>query len=418
MFRWRDDKAPNAEPRPYLPRIDIAIDDMIRKLDLQLPASAYWWDVVEMLFDKGATYEAGLAQRYAMPTLGDAVAAARRPQIRNLLEETSIGSSSEGVIHAFERMITSAVREFPILSTVTKFALNETRVCALDLADVCPQGDANADRQTAVMYMLGRHALVTPWWINEEALAQMSPKFRIYHEGRLRDFGETPKRLCYDEFHRTSRTAAVRAQIVRDVREGRKRGIQIVLASQMLDDFGKEMVDLATGVWILGAAISDAAVEATQRTFALSDTARAVMRHKLTGPKASGAPALLVLGTVDGKYEQHLINTLGPIELWAFSTTAEDATIRNRLYTRLGAPQARRLLAANFPGGSARNEIKRRIAFYSEKGDADHASVNAVTEMIIEELVELTKSKLTGEPANTPAAQPSKPIQMIEQKKT
>jgi intracellular multiplication protein IcmB len=414
MYRWRDDKAPNAEPRPYLPRIDNVVDDIIRKFDLQLPASAYWWDVVEMLFDKGATYEAGLAQRYAMPTLGDAVAAARRPQIRNLLEETSIGASSEGVIHAFERMITSAVREFPILSTVTKFALNENRVCALDLADVCPQGDATADRQTAVMYMLGRHALVTPWWINEEALAQMPAKFRPYHEGRLRDFAETPKRLCYDEFHRTSRTAAVRAQIVRDVREGRKRGIQIVLASQMLDDFGKEMVDLATGVWILGSAISDAAVDATQKTFGLSETARAVMRHKLTGPKASGAPALLVLGTVDGKYEQHLINTLGPIELWAFSTTAEDANIRNRLYTRLGASQARRLLSAMFPGGSARNEIKRRVAFYSEKGDAEKSSISYITEMIIEEMIAMTKPKVDDA---TAAAVGGKDVKLVEQKK-
>lgn len=401
MYRWRDDKASNAEPRPYLPRIDQVVDEAIRKYDIALPPSAYWWDVVDLLFDKGATYEAGIAQRYAMPTLGDSVAAARRPQIKNLLEETSIGASSEGVIHAFERMITSSVREFPILSSVTKFSLAENRICALDLADVCPAGDAASDRQTAIMYMLARHALVTPWWINEEALAQMKPQYRVYHEGRLREFSETPKRLCYDEFHRTSRTKSVRHQIVRDVREGRKRGIQIILASQMLDDFDSDMVDLATGVWVLGTAVSEGAVDATQKTFGLSETARWIIRHKLTGPKAGGAPALLVLGTVEGKYEQHLINTLGPLELWAFSTTTEDVAIRNRLYTRLGAAQARRLLGANFPGGSARNEIKRRIAELSEKGRADEANVGAVTEKIVEELVALTKVKI--EELNAPA---------------
>jgi len=394
MYRWRDDKSSNAEPRPYLPRIDQTVDDAIRKYDLQLPPSAYWWDVVDMLFEKGATFEATVAQRYAMPTLGDSVAAARRPQIKNLLEETSIGASSEGVIHAFERMITSGVREFPILSSVTKFSLAETRVCALDLADVCPAGDATSDRQTAIMYMLARHALVTPWWINEEALAQMRPQYRPYHEKRLREFAETPKRLCYDEFHRTSKTKSVRAQIVRDVREGRKRGIQIILASQMLDDFDDDMVDLATGVWVLGTAISDGAVDATQRRFGLTDTARWIIRHKLTGPKASGAPALLVLGTVDGKYEQHLINTLGPLELWAFSTTTEDVAIRSRLYTRLGAANARRLLGANFPGGSARNEIKRRVSDLSDKGKTEEASVGAVIEKICDELVSLTKVRM------------------------
>jgi intracellular multiplication protein IcmB len=405
MFRWRDDKISNAEPRPYLPRIDAAIDDVLRKHEIPLPAGAYWWDIVDLLFDRGLTYEAGLAQRYAMPTLGDAVAAARRPQIRNLLEETSIGSSSEGVIHAFERMITSSVREFPILSSVTKFALNENKICALDLADVCPAGDAASDRQTAVMYMLARQALVTPWWINEEAIAQMDQKYRAYHEGRLRDISETPKRLCYDEFHRTSKTKSVRYQIVRDVREGRKRGIQIILASQMLDDFDDDMVDLATGVWILGAAISDQAVEATQRRFGLTDTARWIMRHRLTGPKSGGAPCLLVLGTTDGKYEQHLINTLGPIELWAFSTSAEDVAIRNRLYTRLGAAQARRLLGANFPGGSARNEIRRRVMALADKGDAEGASVGAVIETIVTELIDSTKVRLDDiEPPEEAAA--------------
>lgn len=408
MFRWRDDGSSNAEPRPYLPRIDSVVDEAIRKYDLVLPPSAYWWDVVDMLFEKGATYEATIAQRYAMPTLGDSVAAARRPQIKNLLEETSIGASSEGVIHAFERMITSGVREFPILSSVTKFSLAENRICALDLADVCPAGDAASDRQTAIMYMLARHALVTPWWINEEALSQMKPQYRVYHEKRLREFSETPKRLCYDEFHRTSRTKSVRHQIVRDVREGRKRGIQIILASQMLDDFDDDMVDLATGVWVLGTAISDGAVQATQDRFGLTDTARWIIRHKLTGPKSSGAPALLVLGTVDGKYEQHLINTLGPLELWAFSTTTEDVAIRNRLYTRLGAAQARRLLGANFPGGSARNELKRRVAELSDRGKAEEANVGAVIEKICEEMIALTKVKIEDIQAPPAKALPPK----------
>ncbi len=392
MFRWRDDNVANAEPRPYLPRIDQTVDEALRKHEINLPPSAYWWDVVDILFDKNLQFEASLAQRYAMPTLGDAISAARRPQIRNLLAETSIGASSEGVIHAFERMITSGVREFPILSSVTKFSLADNKICSLDLADVCPQGDATSDRQTAIMYMLARHALVTPWWINEDALAQMPPKYRPYHEGRLRSFAETPKRLCYDEFHRTSSSKAVRGQVVRDVREGRKRGIQIVLSSQMLHDFDDDMVDLATGIWVLGAAISDSAVEATQKRFGLTDTARWIMRHKLTGPKASGAPCLLVLGTTDGKYEQHLVNTLGPIELWAFSTTAEDVMIRARLYARLGASQARLVLAANFPGGSARSEIRRRVASLMDKGaDPEQATVGAIVDQIVEELSRLRK---------------------------
>lgn len=394
MFRWRDDTAANAEPRPYLARLDPVVDAAIKEKKIELPSDPYWWDVVDGLYDAGKTYEAGLAQRHAVPILGDAITASRRPQIKNLLEQTQIGASAEGVIHAFERMITSAVREFPILSGVTRFEISETRVCALDLAEVCPQGDETAERQTAVMYMLARHILVTPWWLNEDGVKAMPPKYQGYHEMRLMDIAESPKRLCYDEFHRTSGSRAVRNQLIRDVREGRKRGIQIVLSSQLLDDFDQDMVDLATGVWILGTAVSDRAVDEAQKRFGLSDTAHWIIRHRLTGPKSSGAPVLLVLGTNEGRYEQHLINTLGPMELWALSTSAEDVAVRQRLYTRLGAHNARKLLAANFPGGSARSEIRRRINTLSDKGEVDKASTFYVIEQIVSEMIESTKIKM------------------------
>ncbi len=393
MFRWRDDNVANAEPRPYLPRMDAEIDDSIKKYNLHLPKEPYWWDIVEEFFDRELYYLANLAQRHAVPVLGDAITAARRPQIRSLLEETQIGSSSEGVISAFERMITSAIREYPILASVTKFEISDARVCSLDLMDVSPQGDETADRQTSIMYMLARHALVRSWWMSMDSLRAMPVKYRPYHEKRLQDIGETPKRLCYDEFHRTSSSKAVRGQLIRDVREGRKRGVQIVLASQLLDDFDSDMVDLATGVWILGTAISDRAVDNAQQTFGLTDTARHVIRHHLTGPRSSGAPALFVLGTNQGRYEQHLINTLGPIELWALSTSAEDVAIRNRLYARLGAGRGRQMLSASFPGGSARSEIKRRVFALAESGKAQSAATSAVIEQIVEEMVALSQKQ-------------------------
>ena len=150
--------------------------------------------------------------------------------------------------------------------------------------------------------------------------------------------------------------------------------------------FSKDMVDLATGVWICGAAVSDRAIAATAERFGLSDTARWVMRYRLTGPRPSGAPALLILGTNEGRYEQHLINTLGPIELWALSTSAEDVALRNKLYHKLGAARARRLLAMFFQGGSARQEIRRRIVARTEIGGDVAISTTAVIDEIADEI--------------------------------
>ena len=401
MFRWRDDTAANAEPRPYLPRLDAEIDEAIAQYNIHLPSDPYWWDVVDRLFEVDETTLASKAQRYAVPVLADSVAASRRPQIRSLLEQTAVGPTSENVINAFERMISSSIREFPILAGVTKFDVSSARICSLDLMDVSPQGDETAKRQTAIMYMLARHTLVREWWIGPEMLNDVPDKFKFYHEQRIQDIMETPKRLCYDEFHRTNGSVSVRSQVIRDVREGRKRGVQIALSSQLINDFDDDMIDLATGIWVLGTAISDQAVDNITERFGLSDTARNVIRFKLTGPKAHGAPVLFVLGTTDGRYEQHLYNTLGPIELWALSTSSEDVAIRDRLYQKLGAHRARQMLAANFPGGSARGEIKRRIMALAEKGETRSAALKEVINSIVDELVQASMTALNKVPKQT-----------------
>lgn len=393
MYRWRDDSGANTEPRPYLKHVEPEVDEALKRFNINLPEDPLWWDVVDALFEKEEYHLSMLAQRHSVPTLVDAVTAARRPQIRALLEETQVGGSAESVIHAFERMIASSVREFPILASITRFDVGSARVAAVDLQDVAPQGDEIADRQTAIMYMLARHALVRAWWLGPDSLRSIPKKYHSYHELRIRDLRETPKRICFDEFHRTSKTNAVRAQVVRDVREGRKWGVQIILASQLLDDFSSDMVDLATGVWICGTAVSERAINDTAKRFGLSDTARWIMRYRLTGPRPSGAPVLLLLSTNEGRYEQHLINTLGPVELWALSTSSEDVDIRTRLYDTIGASMARQILSQFFPGGSARQEIRRRVVLRTERGEIEGGATSVVVSELIEELVAYARAQ-------------------------
>lgn len=395
MYRWRSDQGSNIEPRPYMPKVDDDIDRALLEHNVILSEkNVYWWDVVDAFFEKGLYNFAILAQRYASPILTDAIIASRRPQIKDLLQGTTIGSSSEDVIHAFERMISSAIKEYGILSSITKFDVANARVCSLDLGDVCPQGDETADKQTAIMYMMARQTLIKNWWIGEDLLKFFPEKYLDYHKARVKEVKETPKRICYDEFHRTSKSTEVRAQVIRDVREGRKWGVQIILASQLLADFSDDMIDLATGVWILGAAASEVATVKAAEVFGLSETSTWIMKHRLTGPTAAGAPGLMVLATNEGKYEQFLMNTLGPIELWALSTSAEDVVLRNQLYERLGAVKARKVLAINFPGGSCRKEISRRVTIYTEKGELEKAKVPSVIQEIAEELISYSLTNL------------------------
>lgn len=79
-------------------------------------------------------------------------------------------------------------------------------------------------------------------------------------------------------------------------------------------------------------------------------------------------------------------STLGPIELWAFNTTAEDARIRNALYQRIGAKETRTLLAMLYPSGSAAKVVEQRLSSIKASGKkvSDDDSQSVIDELIEE----------------------------------
>ena len=92
------------------------------------------------------------------------------------------------------------------------------------------------------------------------------------------------------------------------------------------------------------------------------------LRTRVHGPREGGGTFLAQFATKNGISVQLLTLTLGPIELWAFSTTAEDAMLRNQLYRHLGPGEARRFLALLFPNGSITNELTERLNELKEEG--------------------------------------------------
>ena len=167
------------------------------------------------------------------------------------------------------------------------------------------------------------------------------------------------------------------------MREGRKWNVQISLLSQSIDDFDPVMIDFATAIFIMDAGPAQT-MQKTCDTFGLSETAKTALRTQVHGPRHGGATFLAQFSTKMGINIQLLTLTLGPVELWAFSTTAEDASVRNQLYRHIGPSEARRFLAALFPNGTVTKELAERLkkmkstgAFIEEEGQTS----------IVEELV-------------------------------
>jgi intracellular multiplication protein IcmB len=350
----------DANPTIYTPNVEEFIDGILEEIGFVRDTHTTWWEVTDALFVAGFIHEAMLAQRHAMPILADAASICRTPAIEDLYGKV-IAPTGEPLINAFSRMISSAVREYPIISQTTKFDIGDAKVISLDLDEVAKSGGDAANRQTSVMYMLARYVLARNFFLTEENVSDMSENYRHYHEQRIAEIREDPKHIVFDEFHRTAKVQAMRDQVVQDMREGRKWGVQVTLISQSLDDFDDVMVEFSTSVFIMDAG-PEQTVQKTAQVFGLSPTAVYALRTRVHGPREGGATFLAQFSTKEGINTQLLTNTLGPIELWAFSTTAVDVNIRNKLYRKLGPREARRVLANFFPSGSAAKLIENRLA--------------------------------------------------------
>lgn len=379
--------ADEGNPTAYTAGIELIVDGILDEIGFVFDQHTTWWEVTDALFTAGFTHEAMLAQRYAMPLLADAASICRTSAIEDLYGKINT-PTGEPLINAFSRMISSAVREYPILSRLTCFDISDARVVSLDLDEVAKSGGEAADRQTAVMYMLARYVLARHYYLTEENTANMPNQYRHYHVDRVSEIREDPKRIVFDEFHRTSKAQAVRDQVILDMREGRKWKVQIGLLSQSLDDFDDIMVEFATSIFIMDAGPAQAIAKTTQ-VFGLSETAQLALKHRVHGPREGGATFLAQFATKHGMNTQLLTNTIGPVELWAFSTTVEDVRVRDKLYQQLGPKEARRVLANLFPSGSLAKVVEERMARLKEQtGVLEENADLSIIEQLVQDILQ------------------------------
>lgn len=377
----------SGNPNVYTAGIEDDLDVILKEMGFLQDEVTTWWEVTDALFLSGFVHEAMLAQRHAMPVLSDVASICRLPAIVDLYGQVK-APTGEALIEAFARMLSSAVREYPIIAQITQFDLGDARVVSLDLDEVAKSGGERADRQTAVMYMLARYVLARHFYLTEDSLMDMPASYLDYHKKRIAEIREDPKRIVFDEFHRTAHSSAVRNQVIQDMREGRKWKVQIALLSQSLEDFDSVMVEFATSVFIMESG-PEQSVAHTAKVFGLNETAKKALKTRVHGPQASGATFLAQFSTKKGENTQLLTATLGPIELWSLNTTADDVQLRQRLTQRLGSRNAIAYLAKRFPTGSAVKLIESRLAEYqSSHGDfIDDVAEQGVMDALADELI-------------------------------
>lgn len=336
--------------------VDRAVDEL--NIEFELGRTS-WWGIVKSLVELGGPdyyHIASLAQRYAVPLLGDVAAMARDPSIEQAYTMLTPGKE-RATVYVARVCGMEATSKYKLLSAETSFEVSQSRIISLDLEEVMIRGaGAAATKQNSVMFMLAMYLLSARFFQTEEDAQQAPEWIRAYHVERVANLQPMPKRLCIDEFFRFTGEPGVVRQTESLVREGPKRGIQYAIASQAPSDFSPTLVQFATSVWILGTGSGGVKELVDNFTYG-QDVIEAVQRLPQK-PDRGGSSLVAVLSTVEGDVVQELRNTIGPQMVWALSTTSEDVSVRNALYARVGVSDALTTTGRLFPDGSAKGYLE------------------------------------------------------------
>lgn len=361
VYEDRAGNGANQYEPDVVPLVDKILSDsgMFDKHDEKWWSTATWYEVTDMLFAAGYVREATIAQRQASPVLPDFNAMLNNESIRQMFGKIHT-KSHEPLLDYMSRCFVVATSSYALFSGRTRFELDATtRVISIDLNDVIGSKTAEGAIKTSCMYLFARQLAAKNYFLRvEEILKVVPPLYAEYHTKRANDVSSQQKTIAYDEFHNTLGLEGPVQTIIKDGREGRKWGIRILAISQFMADFPQSLLDAATSVYVLrGGNRSDEKV--LRDSFQVSDQTITELHRKCIGPSKDGANMLAIFKTNQGTISQILTNTTGALELWAFSTTQQDVSLRTALYERIGPMAARKVLARKFPLGTAKTMIER-----------------------------------------------------------
>ncbi len=402
-YRYLMTGSEKSRPKRYLPNINKIVDEGLVKINkvVNPGQTLFYWDLVDEFFDAGLYYEAEVAQRYAVPELNDLVEVASNQTIASEYK----GEEGQALITAFTRGIKEATEEYPIFKEPTCFEIGSARVVSMDLQDVAGKDNSLATvKKTNLMYMIARQSFIQKIGYSPEDLPSFEPKYRDYFARIISQLVDEEKILVIDEYHKTQsasqegRISALQSQILTDAREARKWKMDITLGSQLITDFG-DIARIATNIFIL-----DAGTPVERQNYVnlvgIDKAAEDSLTANVHGPSRNGTSFLAVFVTKKGRFTQLMTSTLGPLRLWALSTTAEDRSMRNIFYSRIpDHKEARQALAYFFPGGGCKAYVDREKqnsgfddgAFISE--EEEEGIIAKIAESLLREWAHVKKNK-------------------------
>jgi hypothetical protein len=366
-------------PKPYSRGMEPQVDELLDKQGFSFDDRTSWWEIVDYLFLNHYPYEAKLAQRHAVPLLSEAPFAIQEEKIRSLYSKVNV-NTGETLIEYFNRTITAVLNQYSILTYPTLLDIDDKDIVCLDLDEVVRSGGVQAQRQSDIMYMLATYLstkdLKTDTF-RENSFYQQEKNYLNYHHEKNVKKQSLTKVLCLDELHRANDNIFI-SYLLYELWKNKEYGINITIGTQSYQIFNEHMgmENILDNIIILESGSIKEQNELAQ-FFNLSYSELRQLRDIRALPLKNNC---FMIKNQAGYHELISLN-ISRYLVFAFSTTAEDILVRQKLIQKVGLIKALQILVDAFPEGTVKYEVNKR------KSSVD-ATNNEIKEMnIIEQII-------------------------------
>lgn len=364
-FKIYTDDEGNPQAKRYKRDVDDVVDSFIEKHKIDaIENVTTWYNLADKIFLHGDARIAARAQRYAVPTLNDYFRIATEQE---LTQEYPHIHNGVPICKSFGVALNETLKNIPMLANATTMDVSDSPVYIVDLKDILPSGEQPRQVQAtnSIIYLAVMRLLTADFFIDDKVLPELNPMYFHFHAERIKKIMSASKRFFVDEKHRINGIKSASEGVDAITFEGRKFGISVVQCSQLLSHISVGVAKLATTVIICGSSSRDE-INSVKANYDFSDY-HSDLIMSLKKPSKEGAHFFVRYMTKARLICLKLINTEGPRHLCMIATNKEDRAVRDGLTTIARSSKvARGIYAAEFPGGSVKGEIDRRIQAFAE----------------------------------------------------
>lgn len=364
---------------------DDRVATALREIGYETIETTTAWDVTDALFaaafdSRGVLVEprmidlAVIAQRFAVPTIAELPTILMSERISSTFA-TAPAITGEMVQPFANRALQEAAREFAVLAGVTRMDLDQARIKVIDLQSAVGSSSTSGVRYAGMMYLYARQLGAGNYFLDVPDIREIcQPQYLKYQIARVREIKATPKVLSYDEWHYVRSLKGLVDLNEAEVRTTRKFGIYLNFVTQYVSDLPPAILAGATTLLVVGAA----SPEQNRSMGATLGLSQSEIETLDTGIDQVGK-IFAWFKLRDGNTTALLLNDVGPLEMWCYTTDDKDAPLRNELIELIGERPALRLLAKTFHTGRATAFLAKRAREMGVKsGDGDEmATVSA-----------------------------------------